>query len=144
VLEPDVHLAIGQVRSNPYATKEDQQDMGIYIEPHTSKVLPPPADSPMGKHILARGGYVKVRALNAKTGKIGPPVGASGWMFAYVIADVAPAHENGYTTHVYVSGSLFSKKMEEHIGKKLQARLYWVNSVGEESPWSEKMEIQIS
>jgi hypothetical protein len=59
VLEPDVHLAIGQVRSNPYATKEDQQDMGIYIEPHTSKVLPPPADSPMGKHILARGGYVE-------------------------------------------------------------------------------------
>jgi hypothetical protein len=144
VLEADIRLAIGQVRSNHHATKEDKQDLHVYIQPHTSKTKPAPGDSPLGKHILATDGYVKVRALNAKTGKIGPPEGADGWVFAYVIADTPPAHESGYTERIYVSGSLLSVKMEEHIGKKLQCRLYWVNAVGDQSPWSANMEILIS
>jgi hypothetical protein len=143
-LRPEIQRAIELVRNLPHATIQDQKDLGIYIEPHTSNTKPAPGDSPIGKHIPATDGYMKMRALNAKTGKIGPPEGADGWIFAYVVADTPPAHESGYTERIYVSGSLLSVKMEEHIGKKIQCRIYWVNSVGDQSPWSANMEIIIS
>jgi hypothetical protein len=98
----------------------------------------------MCEQIPATDGYMKLRALNKKTGKIGKPTGASGYVVAYEIADVAPDDESGYTNREYVSGSTFSKKFPKKIrGKKVQVCLYWVNTEGKQGPWSPNIEIII-
>jgi hypothetical protein len=144
VFEPDLHLAIGMVRTSPNATKADQEELGIFIEKHSTKVLPPPHDSPSWILLPSTNGYVKVRVLNAETGKIGKPKGASGWFLVYEISDTIPADESGYTNHEYISGTTFSKKFIKSLrGKKMQACLYWVNTVGDQSPWTINIEIVI-
>jgi hypothetical protein len=108
------------------------------------EVTPAPDKSPLAKVLLSEGGYVKVRALNALTGKIGKPLGAIGFVFAYVMADVAPESESEYTERVYVSGGIASVKFDGKFrGKKIQCRLYWVNTVGDQSPWSHAFEVVI-
>jgi hypothetical protein len=139
-LRPAFSQMVQMIQACPDVTDAQLVDLGIpRRKPSSRKPLPAPPFPPSFRFDTSAPGWVTIHVINPENMTHAKPPGAKACLLLYEVSDVDPVDKSKMPNRLYVSGGKVRLEfnLEQLRGKRVKVCGCWMNTVGEQGPWSE-------